>query len=297
MPAKSLLELLPRDHIVVPLHAATVEEAIAALVRALVVAGAIRDRQKANQLLLEPRRRSIVSIVPRVALPHFRTDIVEDVVVAVGVSPAPLPSANETRLDSDPVVLVLVLAPADFSTLYLQTVAALARMLRDDQVVDRIASARTPDDLLAIEALNDTRVQPSLAVRDIMIHDVDSTTPDTPLRDAVDLMVRNGIRALPVVGDKLEVLGIISEHDVMRGLLARIPRVADADRDSVESSELLRVRDVMTRSVLCVSADLGITEAANLMNNKNVEQLPVTSEGKLTGFLTRSDIIRKLFAR
>jgi CBS domain-containing protein len=53
----------------------------------------------------------------------------------------------------------------------------------------------------------------------------------------------------------------------------------------------------MTRSVLCVSEDLGLTEAANLMNSKNVEQLPVTAEGRLTGFLTRGDIIRKLFAR
>jgi CBS domain-containing protein len=33
------------------------------------------------------------------------------------------------------------------------------------------------------------------------------------------------------------------------------------------------------------------------MINKDVEQLPVTSEGKLTGFLTRGDLIRKLFAR
>ena len=101
-----------------------------------------------------------------------------------------------------------------------------------------------------------------------------------------------------MVGDKLEVLGIISEHDVMRGLLSRMPRVAEDDRSGTgESSELLRVRDVMTRSVLCVSEELGLIEAANLMTNKNVEQLPVTSEGKLTGFLTRGDIIRKLFAR
>ncbi|MEO5510968.1 MAG: CBS domain-containing protein [Longimicrobiales bacterium] len=298
MPAKSLLELLPRDHVVVPLNAATVDEAIAALVRNLLDTGAIPDRERTERLLQEPKRRNIVSVGDDVVLPHYRTNLVEDLILSIGVAHAPLRSDAEAGLDTDPRIVILVLAPADASTLYLQTVAAIARLLRDEDVVARLIAARTADDVFAIEALRDLRVQPSLAVRDIMIHEVDSVPPGLPLRDAVDLMVRKHIRALPVVGDKLEVLGIISEHDVMRGLLSRIPRVADADRDTVsESSELLRVRDVMTRSVLCVSEDLGLTEAANLMNSKNVEQLPVTSEGKLTGFLTRGDIIRKLFAR
>jgi CBS domain-containing protein len=298
MPAKSLIELLPRDHVVIPLNAATVEEAVAALVRQLIRSGAVNDGERTEQLLAEPGRRNIVSIGSRVALPHFRTGIVDELVVALGVSPKPLPSAGETGLEGEPSVFFLVLAPAESSTLYLQTVAAIARLLRDDSVTDRIVAARSAADVLSLDAFRDVRIQPSLTVRDIMVHDVASISPSMPLRDAVDLMVQRQFRALPVVGDKQEVLGIISEHDVMCGLLSRIPRAEDADRDaSADASELLRVRDVMTRSVLCVSEDLGLTEAANLMNNKNVEQLPVTSEGKLTGFLTRGDIIRKLFAR
>jgi CBS domain-containing protein len=296
MPAKSLPELLPRAHVVLPLNAVTFEEAVAALTQQLVAAGAIRASTRADSALA-PRRSNVVSIGPRVALPHYRTDLVDQLVVAMGISPVPIHSDN-AEIEGEPTIIVLVIAPTDSSTLYLQTVAAIARLLRDDSVVDRIAGAKSVDEVFGIEELSTLRVQPSLTVRDIMIHDVNSIAPAIPLRDAVDLMVRNHISALPVVGDKLEILGIITEHDVMRGLLSRIPRVADADRDtSAESSELLRVRDVMTRSVLCVSEDLGLTEAANLMNNKNIEQVPVTSEGKLTGFLTRGDIIRKLFAR
>lgn len=297
MPAKSLLELLPRAHVVLPLNAATVDDAVAALTRRLITSGAIKDGPRLEQMLNEPRNRHIVSIGQHAALPHYRTDLVDELVIALGIAKHPL-SSEHTDLEGDPFIIVLVLAPVDSSTLYLQTVAAIARLIRDEAVVARFAEAVTVDDVFGIEQVSAVRVQPSLTVRDIMIQDVNSITPSIPLRDAVDMMVRNQISALPVVGDKLEVLGIITEHDVMRGLLSRIPRVADADRDtSAESSELLRVRDVMTRSVLCVSEDLGLTEAANLMNNKNVEQLPVTSEGKLTGFLTRGDIIRKLFAR
>jgi CBS domain-containing protein len=129
-----------------------------------------------------------------------------------------------------------------------------------------------------------------------MIHGVSSVTPATSVRDTVDLMLRRRLRAIPVVGEKLEVLGIISEWDIMRGLLPQIPRAGQESGTDIVP-ETLRVRDIMTRSVLCISEELGLEEAANMMINKDVEQFPVTSEGKLSGFLTRSDIIRKLFGR
>ena len=54
------------------------------------------------------------------------------------------------------------------------------------------------------------------------------------------------------------------------------------------------VRDVMTRQVLCVSPDQPLAEVASLMTNKDVDRVPVVQEGRLVGFLTRSDIVRKL---
>ena len=57
------------------------------------------------------------------------------------------------------------------------------------------------------------------------------------------------------------------------------------------------VREIMTRSVLCVSEDLGVNEVASMMINKDVEQVPVVQAGAITGMVARVDIIRKLFGR
>jgi CBS domain-containing protein len=54
------------------------------------------------------------------------------------------------------------------------------------------------------------------------------------------------------------------------------------------------VRDVMTRQVLCVGPEQPAAEVAALMSNKDVERVPVVREGRLVGFLTRGDIVRKL---
>jgi CBS domain-containing protein len=290
-----LIELLPREHIVTPLRATTLRDALSELVSLLAGLGHVRDTGHVERGLNGPRARDIVAVAPDVVLPHYRTGAVDALHVALGLAPHGL-DARDMGIETRPRVVALILAPTDAATLYLQTVAALARVFRDPRTVDRIVAAASPDDVLGAADLANLRLQPRLTVRDIMIHGVPSVTPTTSVRDAVDIMLRRRLRAIPVVGEKLEVLGIISEWDIMRGLLPQIPRAGqESGTDNVP--ETLRVKDIMTRSVLCISEELGLEEAANMMINKDVEQFPVTSEGKLSGFLTRSDIIRKLFGR
>ena len=51
----------------------------------------------------------------------------------------------------------------------------------------------------------------------------------------------------------------------------------------------------MTRTVMCVSEEQSLIEAASIMVNRDVEQLPVIREGQMVGFLTRVQVLRWLF--
>ena len=51
----------------------------------------------------------------------------------------------------------------------------------------------------------------------------------------------------------------------------------------------------MTRTVMCVSEEQSLIEAASIMVNRNVEQLPVIRDGEMVGFLTRGEVLRWLF--
>ena len=51
----------------------------------------------------------------------------------------------------------------------------------------------------------------------------------------------------------------------------------------------------MKRSVLCVSEDHTLVDAANMLVNRDVEQLPVVRDGELMGFVTRKSILRALY--
>lgn len=117
--------------------------------------------------------------------------------------------------------------------------------------------------------------------------------PETPLTEVVDLMVRRGIRAVPVVGERFEVLGIITSGDALGHVLTtRSPDDAGGPPDGSVAA-----RDVMTRTVLCVSESQNLLEAARMMVNRDVEQLPVVREGELIGVITRDAILGALYQR
>ena len=293
----TLRDLLSPEHVVLPLEGESLREALDQMLERLEQRGLVRDGGAVRRLLADTRLRDIVALGPEVVMPHFRTDAVADLTMAIGVAPRPIKVADAPGLE--PRIVILILAPREAATLYLQTVSTITRTLDQEGVVERLASARDAESILDMPELAAARIQPRLTVRDIMSRRVWSVSPDQSAREAVDMMVRRRINALPVVGQKEEVLGIVTDRELMSGLLPQIPRAGD-DVDSPRRTAALRdtrVRDIMSRSVLCIAEEMGLNEVATLMINKDVEQVPVVSEGRLVGVLTRSDIIRKLFGR
>ena len=114
--------------------------------------------------------------------------------------------------------------------------------------------------------------------------------PETPLSEVVELMVRQGVDAVPVVGERSEVLGMVTSGDALGQLMH------ESD-PSCFVAEPLTARDVMTRTVLCVAEGQPLIEAAHMMVHKDVEQIPVAREGRLVGIITRAKVLRALHLR
>lgn len=292
-----LLEVLHPDHVIVPLQSDTLRGAVLALVERLVKTGSIVRPERLEKLVADERIRDVVHIGDRVLLPHLRTDAVDRLTVAIGIAAQPLRLGPSTDQRGSEQIVVLVLAPLEAANHYLQIVAALARALRTDGMIDRLIAARTPEEILEIPELHELTVQPRLVVRDIMTPRVHRVMPDTEVGELLELMTRYQLKAVPVVGEKREVLGVVTDRDILRHLMPAIGRAAGGDRSPSEDRPLYRtpVREIMSRSVMCISEEQGLTEAVSTMINKDVERLPVVHEGRLTGFVSRTDILRKLF--
>jgi CBS domain-containing protein/mannitol/fructose-specific phosphotransferase system IIA component (Ntr-type) len=288
-----LTEILRPAHVVAPLAASTVHEAVSQLARRLIETGDVAQPERLERLFTDQHVRDLIHIGGRVLLPHLRTEAVERLVVALGVTPTPLRiSADDPSGDAQ--VMVLVLAPPAAADPYLQTVASLARALRDDATVDHLVAARSAEEVLAIPEILAITIQPRLTVKDVMTQRVYRVSPDDSVQEVLALVREHHLSAIPVVGEGREVLGMVTDRDLLRHFLPGVQ--SRAVSPTPEEIRTLRVRDVMSRSVICVSEDQALAEVTSIMVSKDLERLPVTSEGKLTGFLTRGDILRKLFA-
>lgn len=298
-----LIELLAPERVVVPLEAATLREAATVLLDTLVASGAAADAARLRQHLEERLPREAAPIGPATLLLHFRSDAVPKLMAALGVAPRPVRQQGEERREGR--IVILVVAPPRESSLYLQAVSVLGRVLAREAVVQALLSAASPEDVLRAAPLADIELPGYLTVRDIMVPRQVSVRPEATLGEASQLMVAHDIHALPVVSETGEVLGMITHRELLRHLLPQyVKRMSSGElrkgrRGSSDASDphQIPVREVMDRTVLCVSEDQTLADVATTMINRNVDRFPVVREGKLSGFLTRADIVRRLLGR
>ena len=159
-------------------------------------------------------------------------------------------------------------------------------------------------------------------VRSVMTSKVLCVKPDASVFEAMKLLVDNRISAVPVVGEGTEVLGMVSERDLMARVGKRettdavkddgmFPRVGRCDEfngnveDMWKQFHALQERMYKTSGTTVSSAmheattvtpETPLVEATEIMLAENVARVPVVNEkGTLVGILSRGDIMRRTF--
>ena len=132
-----------------------------------------------------------------------------------------------------------------------------------------------------------------------MTREVISVPPETPLKEVARLLVANRISGMPVVGPDGEVLGVVSDADILRkeeGVspelarpLAWLARHLDGELDKVCA---LTAGEAMTTPAYTVRPGQQTTEAARVMIDCRINRLPVVSDGVLVGIVSRADLVR-----
>jgi CBS domain-containing protein len=143
-------------------------------------------------------------------------------------------------------------------------------------------------------------------VADVMSRNPIAVNPETPLDEAIKILAERRISGLPVVDENGQLVGILSEGDLMWResgvtpppyimLLDSVIYLENPARYQRELHKALgqTVGDVMSKKVLTVSPDKPLNEAARLMHEKGVHRLPVIDDrNEVVGILTRGDVVR-----
>jgi CBS domain-containing protein len=136
----------------------------------------------------------------------------------------------------------------------------------------------------------------------IMTRKVISVAPERTLVEAANLMLRNHISGLPVVDTAGTVVGIVSEGDFLRRSEIGTPRKrgrlltfflgqAGSAEDYVHDRGR-KVSEIMTPKPITVSEVTPLPELVSLMERNNIKRVPVVSDGKLVGIVSRSNLLQ-----
>jgi CBS domain-containing protein len=110
---------------------------------------------------------------------------------------------------------------------------------------------------------------------------VATVRPTMTINDALDKLAEHNIGALIVTDADGEIVGIISERDIVRALPHRGPDVLNAE-----------VSEIMTSPLVTATSHTDVVDAMRSMTDKRVRHLPVLDDGELVGIVSIGDIVK-----
>jgi CBS domain-containing protein len=141
-----------------------------------------------------------------------------------------------------------------------------------------------------------------MKARDVMVAPVITVKASASVREVAETLLKRGISAVPVVNDQSQLVGIVSEGDLIHRSEAGTDRkrswwllgfVGDETlADEYVKSHARRVEDVMTRNVVTTTPDAPLHEIAALLEKNSIKRVPVIENGQLVGIVSRANLVQ-----
>jgi len=122
-------------------------------------------------------------------------------------------------------------------------------------------------------------------VRDYMTTKLITFKPEQRIEEVIDILLKFKISGGPVVNDKNELIGVISEGDCMR-------QISDSRYYNMPIDNEQIVENAMAKDVDTIDGDMNILDAANAFLESKRRRFPILKDGKLVGQISQKDVLR-----
>jgi CBS domain-containing protein len=143
-----------------------------------------------------------------------------------------------------------------------------------------------------------------MRAKDIMRSEVQCVSEDTPLRELSRAFRRHGVTTLSVVNDAGELVGVVTEAELLKAMLPGYGELQDSlhymqDFEYLEERadevEDMPVRDIMLSGAISVNEDTPLMRVISLFLLKACSHIPVVRDNRIVGVVTRTDIAELVF--
>ena len=139
-----------------------------------------------------------------------------------------------------------------------------------------------------------------LEARDIMTRTVHTACPSDPLRKVIETICRHMVSSVPVVDGKGQLVGLISERDILHAMRPGMPRSPGkpSARKALKTTrdlDGLLARDVMIVKVVTRTPGTDVLRLASVMALRKIRRIPIVDGRKLVGIVSHGDVYRAIF--
>jgi len=180
----------------------------------------------------------------------------------------------------------------------------LTRTLHHQQIKSRYAHFYAQGSILKFKRLYFREKRRVMRVSEVMTRRVISVSPETSIRQALELMLKARISGLPVIDDRGTLVGVISEGDFLHraeiGTDRKYSPWYDAFFGAGETAIAytrahgLKVAEIMTKKVITTTGNSPLHTAVELMEHHHIKRLPVMRARRVVGIITRANLMRAL---
>lgn len=124
----------------------------------------------------------------------------------------------------------------------------------------------------------------NIRVSDYMTRNLITFRPDQPVLEVMNTLIKHKISGGPVVNDKGELVGIISEGDCMKQI--------SESRYYNQPMDNITVEKHMATDVETIDGDLNVFDAAQRFINSKRRRFPIVEDGKLVGQISQKDVLK-----
>lgn len=307
-----LSSLLNPEQILLDLHDKQLNHVIHKLAVCINDIEPFIDSKRINQLIFERGYCGVMMVQPRIAVFHVRCEGLKTFRMALAPSREGfICSSEEYKFKSNGMdfsqinIVILMMAPFDDPITYIRAVSSLKVLCKHKDFIEQLLSQQNSKDIWKIFDTMLGQLPDFVEAQHIMRTTFSQLNVSDTLNQAIDLFCQEGIGEYPVVDDDGDLVGIVSEEQLMKLCLPEyITWMEDLSpilnfepfAEILRYEKVMPVMDIMAyaESYATVDESTPAVQVAKVMIRRDVQQVFVVRNQKLMGIISINDFIHKV---
>lgn len=296
-----LAALYNENNVLIHMDAPDMDEAIHQLVNAVADQLGRLTPEAVSEILIKTEEEIALGLGHGIRIPHARIGGITRLITAIGTSQEGIPLKPYSKERAH--LIFLILTPKTQSTLMLQTMASIARLVSNEENRRALISTKTSQRIVHILEESGIEVRKAIVASDLITPFEYTVTPEMTLRQVVQVMVNCREEGIPVINAEGEFLGDLSTRNVIEvGLPKYMNLIANptilTEFEPFEAfykkEDTLKAGEITNTNILKLPPETPVEIVAHEMIARRCERAYIVDEKKLLGIVYRKDIVRKV---